>query len=419
MTDLSQQPGLPPPVSPVSPAAAERNRRVADALERHIAGDFVAAEAEYRAVLEEDPNHAGALHGMGVICYQAGRNSLAIDYLEASVAINDQDAVAYANLGNAFRAIRKWPRAVESYSRATHLQPMLRDGWSYLSESLVHLKQFDRARRAALRACALAPDRPDGWFRLGEAERMLGHPLEAQAAYRSYLTLDPADRLGAAVAIAAAGGERPDRVPADFVTRLFDDYAGSFDYHLTTKLGYSGPRHLRRLLQPWLDGLDRAPTVADLGCGTGLMAAELLDVGAVLDGVDLSPKMIAKARGKGFYTTLHVGDLIDWLADPPRRPYDLIIASDVLNYLGDLTPVFARLRPLLAIDGRAIFTLETNDRTATFDVGSRLRFRHNRSHVADLAVAAGFEVISITDAVLRKEAGRPVRSIVVQLAVSA
>ncbi len=387
-------------------------------MERHIAGDFVVAEAEYRAVLEEDPNHAGALHGMGVICYQAGRHSLAIDYLEASVAINDQDVVAYANLGNAFRAIRKWPKAVDAYSRATHLQPMLRDAWSYLSECLVQLKQYDRARRAALRACALAPDRADGWFRLGDAERMLGHLLEAQAAYRSYLTLDPTDRLGARVALAAAGGERPDRVPADFVARLFDEYAASFDYHLTAKLGYSGPRHLRRLLQPWLEALDRAPTVADLGCGTGLMAAELLDVGAVLDGVDLSAKMIAKARAKGFYTTLHIGDLIDWLASPPRRPYDLIIAADVLNYLGDLTPVFTAMRPILAPDGRAVFTLETNDRTETYDVGARLRFRHNREHVAGLAVAAGFTVLSISDAVLRKESGRPVRSIVVQLAVA-
>lgn len=415
MSDLPPQPGLPPQTPPLDPQVVENNRRVADAMEAHMRGDFVAAESVYRQVLEVDPIHAGALQGMGVICYQANRLGLAIDYLEASLRVRETDAVAHANLANCFRAVRKWGKAVDHYTRATELQPMLRDAWAYLSESLINIRQYERARRAALRACALSPDRSDGWFRLAEAERMLGHPLEARAAYETYLRMEPGDRLGARIALSTVGGALLDRVPPDFVTRLFDDYASSFDYHLVVKLGYTAPRHLHNLLRDWLATRTAPITIADLGCGTGLVGQEFAQPERVIDGVDLSSAMVERAEEKAVYATLVVGDLVDFLTQPPRPAYDLLVAADVLNYFGDLSPVLTAARPLMKPDGRFVFSLERSETTLTYEVGERLRYRHNADHVTQLAAQAGFACLGITDAILRKEAGRPVRAIVVQL----
>jgi len=45
----------------------------------HQAGRLAQAETLYRQILEEQPNHADALHLLGVIACQAGRYELAVD----------------------------------------------------------------------------------------------------------------------------------------------------------------------------------------------------------------------------------------------------------------------------------------------------------------------------------------------------
>ena len=49
--------------------------------------------------------------------------------------------------------------------------------------------------------------------------------------------------------------------------------------------------------------------ILDLGCGTGLAGLAFQPLAARLDGVDLSPAMIEKARARGIYDHLDVADL--------------------------------------------------------------------------------------------------------------
>ncbi len=50
--------------------------------------------------------------------------------------------------------------------------------------------------------------------------------------------------------------------------------------------------------------------------------------------------MIARARERGVYDRLIQSDLLPALADG-ERTFDLVLAGDVLVYLGDLAPLFA------------------------------------------------------------------------------
>ena len=65
-----------------------------------------------------------------------------------------------------------------------------------------------------------------------------------------------------------------------------------------------------------------------------------------LTGLDLAPAMIAKAQERGVYDALIVGDATALLASSPQAAFDLIVAADVLAYMGE---VFAhrsgQLRP--------------------------------------------------------------------------
>ena len=58
----------------------------------------------------------------------------------------------------------------------------------------------------------------------------------------------------------------------------------------------------------------RFGAVLDLGCGTGLAGAAIRPFCDWLVGVDLSPAMIAKARQKGLYDRLEVGEIGAFLA---------------------------------------------------------------------------------------------------------
>jgi SAM-dependent methyltransferase len=84
---------------------------------------------------------------------------------------------------------------------------------------------------------------------------------------------------------------------------------------------------------------DRVRRAADLGCGTGRTAAWLRahGVGAI-DGVDLTPEMLAVARERGAHDRLLEADVADTGLE--AGAYDLVIASLVDEHLEDLRPLY-------------------------------------------------------------------------------
>ncbi len=116
---------------------------------------------------------------------------------------------------------------------------------------------------------------------------------------------------------------------------------------------YTAYRSLR--LQPALDLLARVPSlpqgdVIDLGCGTGVAAADLQTrfPGRKLIGVEQSETMIGKAIQTGLYHRLDQADIALW--SPHDRPA-LIFSNAVLHWLPDHSALFARLVQMLAPRG--------------------------------------------------------------------
>src|ERR1700722_18272810 len=151
-----------------------------------------------------------------------------------------------------------------------------------------------------------APNWAAAWFALGEAREKLGDVEAAAQAFRETLLADPTDAQGATARLALIGqGDAPRALPLAYVARLFDDYAPRFDKHLTDNLGYRAPALIAEALSAVASGR-RFASALDLGCGTGLMGAELRSHTDRLAGVDLSATMIAKARERGVYDRLVV-----------------------------------------------------------------------------------------------------------------
>ncbi|MDB5369519.1 MAG: hypothetical protein JWP20_1077, partial [Roseomonas sp.] len=201
-------------------------------------------------------------------------------------------------------------------------------------------------------------------------------------------------------------GAAPSRAPAGYVRALFDQYAPRFDSELTGRLGYRTPELLAALLAEAGVAADGSRDVLDLGCGTGLSGVVLAPFARRLEGLDLSPRMLDGARARGLYHALHEADLMEFL---PRRPgaWGLVAAADVLNYLGDLSPVLPLLAAALAPSGIAAFSVELGEE-APCALGPDLRYRHQPAHLRGLVAASGLTVLAEREAVLRQEKGQPV-----------
>ncbi len=92
--------------------------------------------------------------------------------------------------------------------------------------------------------------------------------------------------------------------PADNLA-YYRDFAARYDSDFALGLGYSYPATVARIYRDLATPGDTP--VADIGCGTGLVGAEL--GGGVVDGMDISPEMLDIARGRGVYRALYEVDL--------------------------------------------------------------------------------------------------------------
>jgi predicted TPR repeat methyltransferase len=390
-----------------------------EGLERHARGDLDTAERLYRQVLRLRPK-GGALEGnaqnlLGVLARQRGDPAEALLRTERALAQAPEEPVFLANRGAALAEAGRLAEAVATLRAALARRPEDAVSLRNLGQALAALGDAGGALAPLERAAALLPDAPEPRLALAHARREAGDPAgAAEAAEAALARAGGQDALAeqARFLLAALGrGAVPDRAPAAYVRGLFDGFAPRFEAELTDRLDYRTPALLAALLREGGVPEERRLRVLDLGCGTGLLGEALAPFARRLEGLDLSPRMLAEARRRrpGLYAALHEADLLDFL---PARPggFDLIAAADVLNYLGDLRPAFVAIASALAAPGgTAAFSVEAGpEGGAPYALGEAMRYRHDPAHAAALARAAGLTVLARRDAVLRQERGAPV-----------
>jgi predicted TPR repeat methyltransferase len=295
------------------------------------------------------------------------------------------------------------------------------------SGDLVADRRFDFARDLQLKgdlvaaadllvqATELAPGFASAWFTLGELREQLGERDAAIAAFRKAREADPEDRHGASLRLMLSGAEQLSDMPPAYVRALFDQYAPKFETALVDDLGYRGPALLFRAVLAARRAV-RKPAffkrAIDLGCGTGLAATAFAKEVDHFIGIDLSPRMIERARLTGLYAQLEVTGMVQGLSGKPDASAELVLAADAMVYLADIAPLLREARRVLVAGGLLAFTMETHGGDGVI-LGEGLRYAHGAAYVRASIRDAGLALSQLDELSARNEDNTPVPGLVV------
>ncbi len=290
------------------------------------------------SIIQAIPTHIEAINLLGVIAQKIGRHDLAAEQFENAININGNIPNLYFNLGTSLLPLGRNEEAIACYKKAISIQPNNPEFHYNLANVYKSVKRFDDAILHYKQAITIKPDFVDAHFHLGCTLTESENFDEAIFCFQKVLALKP-DFPAAQHLLDALTGNTSDRAPKEYVKGVFNSYADNFEIHLLKTLEYKTPSVIKEAILNFGGAAKRFNNVLDVGCGTGLMGVEIRDISEKLIGIDLSENMVQLAAKKSVYDELHVYDAIEGI-QALDSTFDLIIASDVFVYSGDLEPIF-------------------------------------------------------------------------------
>jgi protein O-GlcNAc transferase len=161
------------------------------AVEHHQAGRLAEAEKIYHQVLARQPDHAGALHLLGVLAVQMGQLDAAVELIRRAIRLMPDSAEMHFNLGNAFQNMGQFDEAIASFREAIRLKADFAPAYNNLANALRMTEQLDEAIATFHDAIRLRPDLVEAYNNLGSALKNVGRLDEAIAVYREAIRLKP------------------------------------------------------------------------------------------------------------------------------------------------------------------------------------------------------------------------------------
>ena len=161
------------------------------AIQFHQAGQLRQAEVIYNQILQEYPDHADALHLLGVIARQRGEYESSVELITKAIAKNGSVFIYHNNLGNAFRDMGRLDAASRCYEKALLLRSDYAEPHYNLALILHCCGQPGAAVDRYLETVRLRPDFPEAYNNLGNAFKDMGRLDAAAQCYEKALLLKP------------------------------------------------------------------------------------------------------------------------------------------------------------------------------------------------------------------------------------
>jgi predicted TPR repeat methyltransferase len=384
-------------------------------------GDFDNAAACYKKALDLEPGSAQAHKGLGDALSKKRDLARAAQAYQKAIWFDPDFVEAHIALGSVMQTQGNTGQAAASYQRAVAIRPEHAGAQMGLGDAFEQLGRIDEAIACYRRAVAISPESSAPHQFLGNALRGRGDLQEAVECYKRVVALDPKNPVRHL--LAAATGSNSERAPREYVEQLFDEYANKFDSHLVKVLSYNVPENLPRLLRPYYDPASGKWAILDLGCGTGLSGMAMAPYARQLVGVDVSAKMLDKARERKVYNRLEYLDMVTMMEGEAAASYDVVLAADVFVYMGQLDGLAAEVQRVLRPGGLFAFSVESLDAVADtsaalpdargYELNVTGRYAHSIAYLDRLAAHNRFETLSTAGIHVRLHRGQPIQGYMV------
>ena len=153
---------------------------LAQARSHHTALRLKEAEALYRQILSQHPDHPEANHLLGLVALQCGYPQPAIELMVKSVRLSPNVPYFHNNIAEAFKAAGRWDLAVQAYENLLKLVPNDPEAMHGLGVAQDRSGRTGDAVGTLLRTSPLHPNYPRAYLSYGAI-------LEKQARYEEAL----------------------------------------------------------------------------------------------------------------------------------------------------------------------------------------------------------------------------------------
>lgn len=392
------------------------------------------------------------------------------DLDEAAIVSNQavntlpDDSTAWTNMGIVLRENQSYEWAVLCFENAVKFS----DGINAVALNNlgnIHLQnnEAEKAYSAYSRALQADPSDEASAYSLAMILRDSGDHEASKKMFEQCVVINPANSAAAFQLAALSGSSNFEQCPSDYVADLFDHYAKKgYDTHMVSNLKYRVPDYLWDAFESSTPSrTETTPLViVELGAGTGLVGSRFraglseLSAGSAhyqvseFTAIDLSQEMIMRAyelmyvpassservntegvtssledaEEENVYTDVVISDCTEYLLNRVEQgaaSADLILAGDVLVYIGNLEPLFSSVKACLSgpakDSGRFIFSVEKligEDVDGGFSLQESARFAHTKEYVENALSNVGMTVVSCTEHPLRYDGGNAVNGYV-------
>ncbi len=174
---------------PASRAALSENLGHALAMQQR--GEFAEAERMYRSILDERPEHSGALHLLGHELIVQGKTTEAVPVLSRAAALMPGDADVSFNLARALQREGQLAAAEHALRSAVAARPDFAAAWLSLAAVMSEADRLDDAEDCFRRALELEPGLAEAHYNYGNLLHREGRIGEAISHYRTAAELKP------------------------------------------------------------------------------------------------------------------------------------------------------------------------------------------------------------------------------------
>ena len=356
-------------------------------------------------LLKTFPNSEILHNIMGAIHNREDKYDESIKWHTKAIKINPNYAEGYNNLGAALQKFGNLNEAIGNFKKATELKPKFAKAYNNIAIIQKDLGKLDQAMDNCKIAIKLDENFFDGHKNLGNILSKLGKFDEASKSYERALKIQPGDKIVLHL-VSSLYGKTPKTAPDEYIAELFDNYANRFEKHLTEVLKCKIPEEIVILIKKTSKEKLLFESTIDLGCGTGLSGILLRPLTKYLVGVDISRRMIEKAKNKKIYDHLEVENISTYI-EKSQTKFDLFVFADVFVYIGDLEKIFSQISEKSNTNTKFCFSIEKCE-DMDFKLLKTGRYAHSKKYIDHLSKKYNFQVEAYNETELRLESNVPI-----------